>query len=250
MAPGYPVLPPGFGRAVRGPDDLLVPGDGARVEEPRISELENVLALDLETSGLDEGTSQVLEIACVFGAIRDGSFVECESGARFQRVLPLVTNIEDWHEEVLKMHTANGLLAEAVKLRKELKARSEIRRDDRRHTDGYFFDLDSMLAQRAIGGLPPKAKWTLLGNTVHFDKRFLSRHFPQLHANLSHRIIDCSSLRLFCESMGRPYNKGDVAHRAMPDVEQSLELFAACRNWCRVVLPGLEEARNAGAATP
>ena len=104
-------------------------------------------------------------------------------------------------------------------------------RDGRPATPAYVNDLDQALAKRAQYLLPPKTKWTLLGNSVHFDLRFLRRHLPEFSKHLSHRVIDCSAIRLFCEALGRPYNKSEPAHRAKDDVEESIKLFYDCRDW-------------------
>jgi oligoribonuclease (3'-5' exoribonuclease) len=187
-----------------------------------VRELKHVCALDLETSGLDEQHDQILEVAAVFGSFVDGAFVE---KGRVQRVLPITSTIENWHEKVLEMHSKNGLLAEAMKVRKACleKVYGDPLRDVveslDRHLAGFRCDVGQ--------------KWTLLGNSVHFDLRFVRRVFPAFAKKLSHRVIDVSSIRLFCESLGRPYVKGEVAHRAMADVEASLKEFAACQQWIR-----------------
>lgn len=187
--------------------------------EVRVSELDNVVGFDLETSGLDEQGDQILEVAAVFGGFVDGAFVERR---RFCVVLPIQSNVEEWHPVVLEMHTKNGLFVEAMAERKRYLARER--------SQPAVETVDKQLVH-AAPALPFKQKWTMLGNSVHFDLRFVRRLFPLFAGQCSHRVIDVSSIRLFCESLGRPYVKGEVAHRAMPDVEASLREFAACRAW-------------------
>lgn len=200
--------------------------------EARRSELENVIALDLETTGLDEQAEDVLELYCRFGSICAGEFTPCATESEKQFVFPTMSNVETWNDIVLKMHSANGLLAECIAMRRTLLSGDE-RRDGLSRTKGYFHDVDMTLAKRADYLLPPKQKWTLLGNSVHFDLRFLRRLFPEFSKRLSHRVIDCSAIRLFCEALGRPYEKGAEAHRAKADVEESIRLFNDCHDWCR-----------------
>ncbi len=195
-------------------------------EDKYVSELESVVGLDIESSGLDEQGDQILEVAAVFGKFVEGSFVE---NRRIERVLPLTTDIASWHEKVVEMHSSNGLIAAAIKAKKQAE------NDFRSYDDPCQLAVDRFdqaLIQTAPN-LPFKSKWTLLGNSVHFDLRFMRRVFPKFARLLSHRVIDVSAIRLFCESLGRPYVKGEIAHRAMADVQASLTEFHACQQWLR-----------------
>ncbi len=190
---------------------------------PPPSELEHVCALDLETSGLDEQNDQILEVAAIFGSVKDGKFVE---RARFERVLPLASDIERWHEAVVGMHSMNGLLFESIKAKK---ARLGL-------LDGScaFAACDREFV-RVAPGLPYKARWTLLGNSVHFDLRFVRRVFPEFAKLLSHRVIDVSSTRLFCESLGMVTERADPPHRAMADVLGSIAQYEKQAAWVRAL---------------
>ncbi len=178
------------------------------------SELETVCALDLETSGLHEQNDQILEVAAIFGSIVDGKFVESK---RFERVLPLTTNIEDWHPAVIAMHSKNGLLAEAIAAKKEGRFGNAL------------VECDRELAQVAGYG----KRWTLLGNSVHFDLRFVRRVFPTFASRLSHRCFDISATRLFCESLGMVTEPAEVPHRAMADVLGSIAQYEKQAAWVR-----------------
>lgn len=186
------------------------------------TELDNVTALDLETSGLDEQNDQILEVAVVFGSIKDGKFTERR---RFQQVLPLASDIENWHERVVEMHSKNGLLAEAVKAKKALKPHQS--------PEAAFHECDRELLRMAPNLSNFKARWTLLGNSVHFDLRFVKRVFPQFAARLSHRVFDVSATRLFCESLGMVTEPAEVPHRAMPDALGSIVLYEKQANWIK-----------------
>lgn len=192
-------------------------------EKVRISELEHICALDLETSGLNEQREQVLEVAAIFGAIRNGEFVET---ARFHRVLPLETDIMEWHPVVLDMHTKNGLLVEAMTERNMLRKLELLK--------SALSNADRALAAIANPNEEKEPeKYTLFGNTVHFDLRFVRSAFPRFAENLSHRCFDISAIRLFCETLGLPYQQDPPAHRAMADIEGSLQLFKKYRAWVK-----------------
>lgn len=184
------------------------------------NELDCVCALDLETSGLNEQKDQILEVAAIFGSIKDGKFTERK---RFVRVLPLITNIEDWDEKVVEMHSANGLIAEALKAKKADTYENAFSRCDRE-------------LQGNAPSLPTyKARWTLLGNSVHFDLRFVRRVFPVFAGHLSHRVIDVSSTRLFCEGLGMATEHTTPPHRALPDVLSSITQYEAQSEWVRLL---------------
>lgn len=194
------------------------------MNEAKINELDHVCALDIESSGLDEQSDQILEVAAIFGSIKDGQFVS--SGKHLSRVLPLITDIETWHEKVLEMHTKNGLLAEAIKVKRD---RAEGRHN---YVRNAFEQVDSDLVQVAPAK-PFKARWTLLGNSVHFDLRFVRRVFPGFAKLLSYRVIDVSSTRLFCEGLGMVTEPAEVPHRAMPDVQSSIALYGKQADWIK-----------------
>jgi hypothetical protein len=42
---------------------------------------------------------------------------------------------------------------------------------------------------------------------------------------------------MFCEALGMPYPEFPAAHRAGPDVQQSLDIYAHCRDWVRAGVP-------------
>jgi oligoribonuclease (3'-5' exoribonuclease) len=191
------------------------------MSEKNYNELDYIAALDLETSGLDEQNDQILEVAVVFGSVKDGKFTEKK---RFERVLPLITDVEDWHERVLEMHTQNALLAAAIKAK-----RAAAYGDP----ELCFTNCDRDLLHAAPSLPHHKARWTLLGNTVHFDLRFVRRVFPQFATKLSHRVLDVSSTRLFVEGLGMITEPVEVPHRAMHDVLSSIAQFEKQSAWVR-----------------
>jgi oligoribonuclease (3'-5' exoribonuclease) len=216
-----------------------------------VSELDNVVPADLETGGLNEQGDEILEVHIRRGHIRGGRFVE---GARLNVVLPLQSNVYEWHPAVMDMHTKNGLLAECHKLTHEAAKKWGGRDGTSEHKMIMAMHEAREAAEHAMillcPPLPEGQSYTLLGNSVHFDQRFFRRVFPAFSKRLSHRIIDCSTVRLFCESLGRPYVKGDPAHRASADVDHSIRLYEDCYDWvkagCREPYPALQEAADHG----
>jgi oligoribonuclease len=153
--------------------------------------------LDFETTGLDEQTCAPIEVAVV---VTDEQLVElgsCESLIR-----PFAGC--EWDSTALQMHEQSGLLAA---------------------TD-YGIRLPTVaewLAERLAEFREPDVTLHLAGNSVHFDRRFLKRYFPDAECLLHHRHLDVSSVRMLAEAAGHPPLTGDKPHRAMADVRRSLE---------------------------
>lgn len=192
------------------------------------NELSYLCALDLETGGLNEQGDQVLEVHARFGVVTvtDG-WVPSEFS--LSRVLPLIDDVRAWHPAVVEMHTKNGLLVESVAARKDENQANDFA--------SAFYRCDADLHKLALSfrqsmGGDDKTKITLLGNSVHFDLRFVKRVFPDFARLLSHRAFDVTAIRLFCQSLGMPKPEGEPAHRAEADVGESLRLLADFRKWC------------------
>ncbi len=193
------------------------------------NELSYICALDLETGGLNEQGDQVLEVHARFGVITpaDG-WVPSEYS--LSRVLPLIDDVRRWHPAVVEMHSKNGLLLEASKALKEAGDSKE----------RAFNVCDSELHRTAAAFIQSldgdaKVRVTLLGNSVHFDLRFVRRVFPEFAKLCSHRVFDLSTVRLFCQSLGMPKPEGEVAHRAADDVDGSLKWLADFRAFARTL---------------
>ena len=164
--------------------------------------------LDLETTGLDPNACDILEIAAVGASIENPT------------VTQYLINTPVWHgggglsKFIRRMHTSNGLLREC-KIAPGL------------WTVGALFDD---ILREFIGDDAEKPM--LAGASVHFDLGFLRRHLPYIADRLSHRVFDTSAITAFCASMGMPYpNASEPAHRAMYDIEDSIERYTHCRNW-------------------
>jgi oligoribonuclease len=163
------------------------------------------LFLDLETTGLDQKRCRIIEVACVL--TRD-DFVPY---AEFERVVwqPMITpSSRCWEDVAFSMHKASGLY--------DLAANSDLDLTDCGRELLTF--LGEHLGER---------KANLAGNSVHFDRSFLTEYAPDIFPFLTHRQLDVSSLRLLGESLGLPkFDGGKKPHRAMADVRHSLRELA------------------------
>jgi oligoribonuclease len=169
------------------------------------------LWLDLETTGLHANTCQILEWAVVLAADDRGG--DMRPITQYEGVIHVAdTDALEMDPFVRNMHTQNGLL------------------DACRESDASLAESDDFLAGVCADlGAAPRSI-VLAGASVHFDLAFIRVHMPAFAAYLSHRVFDVSTLKRALESWGPPgvKIKRDPAHRAMPDVIQSLD---EARQW-------------------
>lgn len=155
--------------------------------------------LDFETTGLDEQVCEPIEVALV---VTDEQLNELDN---FEAVLSPALAPSYWEPAAREMHERSGL---------GWLARS---RGDR--TDVVAPWLMACLSPFT----GPDVTLHLAGNSVHFDRRFLKRYFPDVEVLLHHRHLDVSSIRMLAEAAGHPPLSGEKPHRAMADVRRSLE---------------------------
>lgn len=185
------------------------------------------LWLDLETTGLDPNKCRILEWAAVLaadGVDGDMSVVEsfsdvvgfgcADEGGDFSGLRAAQAEMDDF---VTAMHERNGLIAECI------------------NSTATVADADQFLSDlcEAQGWGPRQV--VLAGSTVAFDQSFLRVHMPRLAGLLSHRCFDVSTLKMADRAWAnQPFKKAE-AHRALPDVLESLEHAKEirARRWAR-----------------
>lgn len=162
-----------------------------------------LIFLDIETTGLDEETCQILEIAC---AITDKEVTRIDGPTGFNVVIhheqSILDNMEPWcmtqHVELAKDSAASTIsLGEAEKMIID-------------YLSNYIFDWSCV---------------TLTGNNITFDRKFLKKYMPQLDSLFPPFPFDISSvrraLRLWTSSF-KPMRK-TCKHRAIDDVAETIK---------------------------
>lgn len=174
---------------------------------------DNLLWVDMETTGLDPNENDILEIALV---VTDASLREL---AYYQSLVRPACEIEctlmhpDVDEVVRKMHDASGLW------------------DDLREAEEGNVPYDPWhVADEALEFVrrwfPEEKTAVLCGSTVSFDRNFLYYQMGDLEAHLHHRNVDVSSIKELCRRWnpgilnGVPQKTGN--HRSLGDIRDSI----------------------------
>ena len=169
------------------------------------TEPQHILWLDLETAGLAV-TDPILEIATV---VTDMQLNEPETGSRVQAVVRPPRDNRSWlqnmHHVALEMHVNSGLIAEVREAKYEIE------------------QIDHDIAT-GLQACYPDEIFALGGSGVaHFDRAVIRQQMPFLSSLLTYWCIDVGNVRRFATRvMGVNFERTEIAHRAMPDVEQSI----------------------------
>jgi len=169
---------------------------------------QHLVWLDLEMSGLDPERDVILEIATI---ITDNALNIVAEGPNLVIHQPdhVLQAMDAWCRE---HHGRSGLTA-------RVRASHITLREAERQT------LD--FVRRHV----PKGASPLCGNSVHQDRRFLSRYMPELEGWLHYRNIDVSTIK----ELARRWYPGfqppakQNTHLALADIRESIAELAAYR---------------------
>jgi oligoribonuclease len=157
--------------------------------------------LDLEMTGLDPESCAIIEVACIITG------PDLETREEFERVVWQPAEMLERMEPIVRqMHSKSGL-TEAVR-----SSPWSLRETER--------DLFEVVARNAVPG-----EGILAGNSIHHDRRFLSRYMPLIDRYLSYRQVDVSSLKLLTRAWypaSAGFQKPESNHRALADIRLSL----------------------------
>ncbi len=159
-----------------------------------------LLWVDLEMTGLDPKKDLLLEVAAEL------------TDFNFQTIKSYESNILQPKEKVIKLMSANSWWQEYPQNRDSfLNNLSSAKKIDDVQKD--LLKLIDDLGQSTI---------YLAGNSIHSDRKFISKYFPELDIKLHYRMLDVSSFKiLFQEKYGIVFEKNSV-HRAFDDIQASI----------------------------
>jgi len=163
---------------------------------------DNLVWLDMEMTGLDHNTSVILEVAVVVTDKNLNILAQSPSWAIFQPEAELAV-MDKWNTST---HTKSGLV-------------ERVRQSQNTVT---------MVEEQILQLLKPwveKGKSPLCGNTIHQDRKFISKYMPHLDAYLHYRNVDVSTIkelaRRWYPSVYGGFEKHN-RHEALADIIESI----------------------------
>lgn len=193
---------------------LVVDSKAARTAEELLAEERKgwIVWVDLETTGLNPETRQILEVAAV---VTDANLNEISS---FTHVVALSRSIplNAFDRVALEMHMKSGLLAEAL-------------------AEEYNIGGVSARFSSWLSGVLGDTKCPLAGSSVHFDRKFMAKHMSAVESLFGYRNIDVSTIKelvkRWCPELQYIASK-KAEHRALADIQGSIEEL----KWYRALL--------------
>lgn len=162
----------------------------------------NLIWIDMEMSGLNPDTDRILEVALVVTDARLETVAEAPVLVVHQPAAVLDA-MDEWNKSV---HARSGLI-DRVKAATLSEAEAEAR-------------MLAFLAEHVPPGVSP-----MCGNSVHQDRRFLSRYMPQLEAHFLYRNLDVSTLKELARRWKPEIMAGLTKHgkhEALADIYESI----------------------------
>lgn len=155
------------------------------------------------------------------------------------RILELAAIATDWDLDVLSRRNAGLDTEEKAEMTAVVKVPEKLMRE---RMVGEFWEKnaesrDGLIAQNADGESPKAVeqkllefidKWfgkevILAGNSIHQDRKFIDREWPEVSRRLHYRMLDVSAWKVVLEGKyGKKFTKRE-AHRALDDIQGSIE---------------------------
>ncbi len=166
-------------------------------------DVNNLIWIDLEMTGLDTLNDVIIEIATV---VTDSQLNILAQGPVFaiQQTAEVLTRMDEWNQ---RQHGQSGLID---RIRASFVKEAEAQQQTLEFLRQY---------------VPAKAS-PMCGNSICQDRRFLARCMPELEAFFHYRNLDVSTLKELVRRWAPEVAKGVVkksAHLALDDVRESIE---------------------------
>lgn len=184
-----------------------------------MSASERLVWIDLEMTGLDPSSDEIVEIACI---VTESDLTELDEGISIV-VKPSDAPLAAMDPFVVDMHTTSGLITEIP--------------------DGTTLaDAEERVLAYITQRVPEARKAPLAGSSVYVDRGFLARYMPRIDQHLHYRLIDVSSFKELARRwypriyFASPEKTGN--HRALADIRESIAELRYYRDAMLVPQPG------------
>lgn len=164
---------------------------------------QNLIWIDLEMTGLNPETDQIIEIATIVTDAQLNVLAEGPSMAIFASD-EVLDGMDEW---CTTHHGASGLT-------------QRVRESRISSHEAEKLTLEFLEKWVEKGASP------LCGNSVHQDRRFLVKYMPQLEAYCHYRNLDVSTVKELAKRWAPEVAKGlkkQGAHLALDDIRESIE---------------------------
>jgi oligoribonuclease len=163
---------------------------------------QKLLWLDLEMTGLNPQIDRILEVAAI---VTDWNFTELDS---------FTSGVKQNDAEIELLLAANPFAAARPDETKELLAHAAQGTSEAEAEAALIGLLDKQLTPGEIA--------LLAGNTVHTDRQFVRRYWPQLERHLHYRILDVSAWKVVMQAKYHVEFTKQEKHRALDDIRESI----------------------------
>lgn len=159
-----------------------------------------LLWIDLEMTGLDPEKDRILEVAAIATGWDLEPIAEMTAVVKVPKSLMKKRMVGEFWEK--NAESRDGLMAQNA----TGESRTEVEQKLLEFMDRYF-------GQEII----------LAGNSIHQDRKFIDREWPEVAKRLHYRMLDVSAWKVYFEgAKGKKFTKRE-AHRALDDIQGSIE---------------------------
>jgi oligoribonuclease len=170
---------------------------------------DSLIWIDLEMTGLDTMTDQIIEIATI---VTDAHLNELAEGPVLAIHQPkeIMDGMDEWNT---RQHGESGLTERVLESSLSMH-------------DAEQQTIDFLERHLSAGASP------MCGNSICQDRRFLARQMPSLEAFFHYRNLDVSTLKILANrwapGVAKGFNK-ESSHRALADIRDSIAELAYYR---------------------
>lgn len=184
-----------------------------------VAEVDRLIWIDLEMTGLDTNRDSIIEIASI---VTDGNLDVIAEGpvVAINQTEAVLSGMDEWNT---RQHNRSGLVDRVLK--------SPFTAADAERQTLEF------LAELVQSGASP-----MCGNSICQDRRFMAREMPDLEAFFHYRNLDVSSLKILAGMWAPEVAAGlskASAHLALDDIRDSIAELRHYREHFLVTAPAV-----------